>query len=472
MAQFLNSTWRLTLSRKLAVWLLGFLGVLVIISRFIPQHYGGNLSVYLSWKASHPFWALLFEKIGLTNIYTSWLFIFLCSALFINTTACTLQRTYNLLSARKKECSIGLDSLKASKTYFKIDLIDAEPQAAEDKITALLKKRLFRVKRLESTAGTALIAIRGRFAEWFSPLFHFALILIFLGGAITGLTRFSGILELTESQIAIEDSANYIKIFEKGPLFNNAHRSFEIKLVRFTPVYLSTGEPKNFYSTIAFSNGWERTDTDIWVSKPGSYQGVLIYQGQINGISALLSLSNTKGEPISSSFFLFDKPKEIGKPLVAKHDISDAGVSFEGRLLPNPAWRKEGSGAAWKIRNPALDLKILKDKRTLYHGRLLLGQTAEFEGYRLTFEDAKYWSSYNIVIDKGRPIIFAGFWLGLISLGLLSLLNEKRISIIIQTGDKPTIHVAGNSNKYKASFREELVSFAADLKSALGVVKE
>ncbi|MCL5292037.1 MAG: cytochrome c biogenesis protein ResB [Actinobacteria bacterium] len=485
MIRILQKAWKFAQSRKLAVWLLIILGALVGLSRIIPQR-STDQAFYKTWGSAHPFLTRLLERTDLTSIYSSWFFIALCAALFVNTAVCTVQRVSDLFAARGRKAELKLNEIRSLKSCFEFFQPGSDVKPVVAKVVGFLRKRGYKVVPARSPDGVGIFATRGRLARWGGPLFHSALLLIFLGGAIAGLTRFSGVVELTEGQSIVEEETSYVKRLEQGPLFNSAdHRGFGIKLVKFKPVYLATEETKNFYSTLMVGDGWESQQMDTYVSQPVTYKGVIIYQNQVNGVSALLTVTDEQGRTINSTFVSFDKPHGIGNPLTGKYEPQEAGISIEGKLYPNSDWRIGGGSPAWEIRKPVLDLKVLQDKpivkdkkvirkekKVVYAGHLALGQVAKFDKLQFKFEDVKYWSSYRIVMDRGQPIIFAGFWLGLFSLGLLSLLNEKRISIIIRTGDGMVgVSGAGTADKYRASFAEELQILVEELEVALGVEK-
>ncbi|MDP2844755.1 MAG: cytochrome c biogenesis protein ResB, partial [Candidatus Methanoperedens sp.] len=72
-------------SRKLAIVLILLIVVFSIIGTHVPQKSQLKPDVYNTWKTNHPTQAYYFEKLGLTHLFSSFIFVSLAMLLFINT---------------------------------------------------------------------------------------------------------------------------------------------------------------------------------------------------------------------------------------------------------------------------------------------------------------------------------------------------------------------------------------------------
>ncbi|MDD5474834.1 MAG: cytochrome c biogenesis protein ResB, partial [Candidatus Methanoperedens sp.] len=76
-------------SRKLAIVLIILIILFSIVGTHIPQKSQLKSDVYNTWRTNHPVQADVFEKLGLTHLFSSLIFISLASLLFISTLFCT-----------------------------------------------------------------------------------------------------------------------------------------------------------------------------------------------------------------------------------------------------------------------------------------------------------------------------------------------------------------------------------------------
>jgi len=76
-------------SRKLAIFLISLVILLSIIGTTIPQKSQLKADVYNAWKNTNPQQAYIYEKIGFTNLFSSFIFVSIAFLLFINTAFCT-----------------------------------------------------------------------------------------------------------------------------------------------------------------------------------------------------------------------------------------------------------------------------------------------------------------------------------------------------------------------------------------------
>jgi len=254
---------------------------------------------------------------------------------------------------------------------------------------------------------------------WASPLFHSGLLLIFFGGIISGLTHFSGIIELTEGQILSETRKDYFQILRE-PFLPRKDKNFQIELLKFIPTYYPNGEAKDFRSFLLLHRSGNKKKKEVYVSKPLSYSGVLIYQHERNGLSALVNFYSFRGELDDRRYVLFDKPKKLGGPFTGHYSIENTPFSIEGELFPD--YGKE----SFLIGEPSLKIKIFWGKDLVYQTDLRLGERKKFFYYTYSFEEIKYWSAYNLVEDKGKNIIFAGFFITFFGMGLLVFERFRR----------------------------------------------
>ena len=79
-------------SREMALGVLALILVAVIVGTMLPQRALTPPREYDAWKAAHPTGSVIAEAMSLTQVYQSWWFLFLLSALFLSLLVCTISR--------------------------------------------------------------------------------------------------------------------------------------------------------------------------------------------------------------------------------------------------------------------------------------------------------------------------------------------------------------------------------------------
>ena len=70
---------------------------------------------------------------------------------------------------------------------------------------------------------------------------------------------------------------------------------------------------------------------------------------------------------------------------------------------------------------PVLKVKLDDPQEKMFDGVIILGGSVSKGDYIVSFPEYRYWVGFKIVSDRGRGIVFAGFWIGLSGLVLMFL---------------------------------------------------
>jgi hypothetical protein len=122
-----------------------------------------------------------------------------------------------------------------------------------------------------------------------------------------------------------------------------------------------------------------------------------------------------------------------------------------------------------EVKNPVFHLRIEKQGRVLYDALRKPGEKASFEGLELSCREIRYWVDFLIIREYGTIPLFTGFLLGAVGLIMRLVFFQKVVRVVLEErGDAWAVYVAGRSEYYQQSFREELRRLAPDLAAALG----
>ena len=430
-------------SRRLAIMLMGILSLSLLLGSVIPQEDFTEPEDFRGWQKENPLLFKAADAIGLTSVFTSWWFIAVLLLFFLNTLSFGIEKA-RIITGRKRSVSTeGFPLLFECR-------LNAFPKRPE--IEQILKEKGF--KKITQPEKDAYFAGKGRSYHIGSLLVHMSVLLIFLAGTVTALTRFSGIIEIAEGQTQADRPGGYVWL--KKAFGGGGFRGFEVKLLEFIPSYYPNGEPKGHVSRLLFGHDEVWTERRVSIGSPAKFMGTDIYQRDEDGIAVLLGLTDEHGSVLDRSYVLMDKQK---KSFSLKTEYSmPAGLSIEGRLLPD-AYLEDGGfvSRSYVLRKPILELIVKEKKDILYSGFFFLGDRVKVRELTLAWEDARYWTSYWITRDEGGVLILIAFISGLTGLLMVVFVDERSVLVSFSQGNGLVIcRIRGRSLRYQYAFQEEI----------------
>lgn len=300
-ASNLYRAYELISSMRFAVGLLTILAIASIIGTVLRQN-----EPYPNYAFEFgQFWFLVFEKLGLYDVYHSSWFLVILTFLVLSTTLCIVRNGPNFIremkSFREKASDKSLAAMQHSELL---------PAAHEEAATTQLLQQLgMRVRRSEREDGSVLLAAKKGSANKLGYFFaHIGLVVICIGGLMDGnlplkIGELTGTIkpetrDLPQSQIPPESRLGTGNLSFRGNvtvpegksadvIFMNSGKGylvqdlpFIVTLKKFHVDYYSNGMPKLFASDLIITDkatGKESEHT-IKVNHPLHVNGVAIYQ--------------------------------------------------------------------------------------------------------------------------------------------------------------------------------------------------
>lgn len=451
-------------SRKLAVVLIFLIIVFSIIGTHIPQKSQLKPDVYNVWKTNHPAQAAIFEKLGFTHLFSSFIFISLASFLFINTLFCTrnmLTGAFRRLENKqfqKKAYICGLENSTAIKT-------EKEPESVIPEINSVLKSEGYNVSQEEN----CIFAQKNRLGILGTSLFHVCILFIIMAAVYGSTGRMEGDMRLIEGQTLSEEHGNYMFINE-GPFFNEKHQKFDIALEKFYPDYKDeTGTPRGTAEKLVIIENGRKVKADtVYSNHLMTYKGYT-FLGNVYGMAPLLILRNPDGTVYSGSYITASDLDNSGR-YVASFEMGETGL--EGGLMVYMTTNLT-SGKIMESdieKTPILFLKVFDKGKEIYDGTLRLNETIKISDKYLGFYDIKYWSNFYIVKDDGTLLVYAG--VGLITLGLMIIffIIPKRVwveAVRDERNNATEIYIGGKADKFRSLYEEEYSSIVDKIEARL-----
>lgn len=394
-----------------------------------------------------PFWAGLFEPLGLFQIYNAPWFIAVMAFLVTSTSLCVYRNTPKMIKEmRVFRENMRENSLKAFAHRWEGEFSNSSSELPTT-ITEWLKHKGYKVKLSERANGTMVAAKAGSANRFGYIAAHVSIVVICVGGlldsgvpmkiaiwatgkqpvdgstisdGIPAQSRFSTANPSYRANLLLpEGQTSKVAVLntDKGLLVQDL--PFELTLKQFRIDFYSTGMPKLFASDVEVfdpENG-NRFQKTIEVNKPLIYKGVTVFQSSFDDGGTRVVM---KGIPLNGSTHQpFELTGEVGgvSPLVgntasrtAKYNVEFTGFkSINVESMPSREAQEAAAGTpsgAGPDGKPQMDVfksnlanvigpgvKDDKDKKftnigpsITYKLRDEAGQAREFQNYMLPID--------------------------------------------------------------------------------------
>jgi len=439
-------------SRKLAIILIVLVIIFSILGTHIPQKSQLKHEVFNTWEKNHPTEAQIYDFLGFTHIFSSFIFISIAALLFINTLFCTkgmftsALRRFGAATQFHEKTFIGsLDK----NTVIKTEENEMEVISA---VKSVLLSKSYRV----SINRNLICAEKNRIGVLGIPLFHICVMFLMLAAVYGSTGRMEGDMRLIEGQTLSEDHGNYMFINE-GPFFYENHQKFDISLEKFYADYTDeTGTPHGPTGKLAVIENGQMMKTDIvYSNRQMDYKGYT-FLGNVYGLAPLLILRNPDGSVYSGSYIVATD-QDKSKRYIAYFDMGNTGLEA-GLMVYMTAPLTSQITESEVAQEPILFLKIFEKGTEIYNGTMHLNDTVKIADKTLGFYDIKYWSNFYVVKDDSIFWILLGF--GLMTVGIFTsyFIVPKRIWVEIAENEKTgkrEIHIGGKSDKFRSLYEDE-----------------
>jgi len=393
------SAWRFVRSARLALWLIGILAAFILIAFAIPQRTLLTADEYARWSASAPAIVGGVEAIGLDSVYTSWPFLATLTALALNLTACTITRWGRAPSYPPR-------------------VPDRDPPAAReirwlqppaDPVSGRVSPGLgWRLTRQDADTW---VFWRGRIGRLGSLVMHGGMLLLLAGGLLSSLTRFSGTLAVTESQVVTDSPENYYAIAE-SPRYGEAFTGATLGLESMRFEYSDGVVIDAVASMSATGRDGVARRADVRVNYPLRVDGKA-YLLEKAGHAVAVRFTDPEGVVVASSVVNLGESGSDGSADTVV--LGDATIRL--RLISDRAFLGAADPAKFDLNDPVLYVDVITTDATGTVD-LLPGSSGEAAGWTIDFADARLWNRFMVRSDGGRWISFVAFGLVIAGMGV------------------------------------------------------
>ena len=275
--------WRLLTSMGLALALIGFLALAGLLAIFLPQvpvSMRDNPAAVEAWvelqRGTFGPLAEPLHRLGLFDVFSARWFLGALGLLVISILVYTVDRLPHVWRNVTKPRARAPDAF-FQRAANRVTLDTARPAAGEEapsRLTALLRRRGFRVRRFQEGETTYLFADRFAWARLGTVVSHLALIMFLAGGLISRLGGYTNGLFIAEGTTS--------------PIFAVSHPDqMQVEVLDAVGEFDEGGTPLDYRTElVVYQGGREVARGVATVSSPLSYGGYRFHQAGYFGEGA------------------------------------------------------------------------------------------------------------------------------------------------------------------------------------------
>lgn len=337
--EFARWIWRQLTSMRTALILLFLLAVAAIPGSLIPQTRVNAVEVQ-AFRDRHEKLSPFFDKIGMFHVYSSVWFGSIYLLLMISLIGCFVPRLrvyFAAARARPPKAPRNLDRLAAYATWESSD----PPEVEADRIATLLRTQRRRVDLVAGDGEYAVSAEKGYLREAGNLLFHFAVLVVLVGVAITGLYGFKGSVLVIQGK-GFANTVRQYDDFTPGARFDPADLApFSFTVDDFHVTWEQsgpgTGTPLKFDAelTVKDDPDAEPYSYDLRVNHPLNVDGSQVFLVG-HGYAPVVTIRDGDGNIARSGpvIFLPQDASLVSYGVIKAPDATPEQLAFEGYFFP------------------------------------------------------------------------------------------------------------------------------------------
>jgi cytochrome c biogenesis protein len=388
----------------------------------------------------------LLIRLEITDLYHSWWFIGLLFLFFLNIVICTLTRlSPKLRRAFKPNLEFKSQTLLAAKIQDSVKK-NWDLEKSQAALKSALRSSHYRIQERKKEGEIHLLARKKIIGIFGSDIVHLGLLVIIIGGIISGFSGFRTSINISEGEIVPVLSAD-----------------FQLQLDKFETEYHPNGSVKDWKSTLTvIENESPRLTRTIEVNYPLTYKGYVFYQSSYgwdwqNPILEILAIK-TSNPTVSKRAFV-----RLGEKVIwDEENLTFAALQFV------PDFIIDGNQVRTRSlnpNNPAVSIEVYMGEKKISSGWIFAKfpdfsqmHSEEEPDYKFELKDIQtsQYSGIQVAKDPGANYIWVGCALLMIGLFLAFYWPTRDIRFILkETEGKTEIISAGRSAKSLPALEEE-----------------
>ena len=425
-------------SMRFSISLLSLICIASIIGTVIKQAEPYNNYV----NQFGPFWAEVFNRVGLYTVYSVWWFLLILGFLVVSVSLCIARNAPKIIAELKTYKEHVRERSLESFHHKVTGSLPLSADASLAHVSHLLSQNGWRARAQVRDNGTMVAARKGMANKLGYLCAHSSIVLICLGGLLDGDLVVRAQMALLGKSVLqggglIADVKPEHRLSERNPTFRanllvtEGGRAgvavlnmadgvvlqdlpIEVELKKFIVEYYDTGMPKLFASDIVIHDRatGEQVVTRVKVNEPAKYKGITLYQSSFDDGGSSLEL---RGLPLDGA----GKPFMISGTVGASTSLSRANsadqytLEFAGLRVINVENMGGNTNSGTDVRK--VDLASSLDKHLGSGGVVNTDKNLRNVGPSVSYRlrdasgQAREYNNYMLPMDvDGQRVILAG----------------------------------------------------------------
>ena len=426
-------------SVKLAITLFIFLAITTLIGTVLPEEpMVGDAEVIKKYGLEKY---RMLKSLGLTDVFHSWWYLALLTALGINLIVASFKRVFpKCRIAFAWPVEIEEANINKLPINCKLSLKNGfNLQSLEKK----LKEKNYKIK----TNGQNLMAVKGGWHRLGASVTHVGILTLLIGCAITTLTGFNGMAQIAEDegfyvtdlgdksiQIRSTEPDNWLAPISKMPIWLGRIPPYLVRVNKTWREDYKSGQPKQWYSDLSVfdQNKKELARKTIHVNEPLEFMGLDIYQSNWGKFSQI-SFNN---EPIRLPLENFQGEDVVILPLG-----EDVGLKL--KVIQNDS--TEDILELYSISNDGVKQKYL--------GKVEKNKKLQLGPMNIGYFGTQTLTGLQFKSNPGSILIYPGLFFIILGV-LIAFGSRKQIWAAINESNNKIV-IGGNSDRAKRKFFQE-----------------
>ena len=467
-----NGLMKFLSSIRLTVGILLSLALTSIIGTLIPQN--ADPDAY-----RHAFGEPLFKLFSVLNIfdmYHSWWFQFLILLLAANIIVCSFNRLsaiWKIVFTKHPAYKVErFRSIKTPETFS-----DSRPfDTLKAQYPLIIAKHFGRVVTEEKKDGFIVFGEKWRWSRLGVYIVHLSVVTLLAGALIGSFFGFEGFVNIPEGE-----SAKAILLRNSGQTFS---LPFEIRCNDFDVSFYSTGEPREFRSSLTIiEEGKEALTQDIIVNDPLRYRGINIFQSSYGKLSPQQNKNKTQDKPLvpkdeihlsftsKESGMNYHHTAKIGEPVEIPEGLGKFVIT---EFIPSAQFMGQNIGEAYTgiltpVGNEPVEVTLpvrFRNFDKMRRGDVVISVEIETGEPEATAEQQSqsYYTGLQVTKDPGVWLVYSGFILMILGCIVTFFMSHQQICVeVSQKAKTHQVMVAGIADKNKIAMKQTAKKIARQL---------
>lgn len=395
---------------------------LVVLSVLVPQaSYLTSEQMEAFRRSAGPFAAVL-DRLGVTNVFSSWAAAAVAVLLAVNVTACTVRRLVRRVRMARRAAEVAS---AADTTSEASDL----PRSLADAGWTVV-----------STSGETVRAIKGSSGFWGSMALHLGILVVIVGAFVSVLTSFNGNVVMTEGQAIVDRPEDYDHIARR-PRIGSPFTGAELRLDSMDVGYVG-GERTRVVARVTSrpADGLVSQQV-VRVNEPLEVAGTT-YLLENSGYAPQL-VTSVQGRAQRQVVRLSEETRYGWRDLLRLPEVRRGGGPAQLEMLATPVPLSPGQvlpDEKLQIEDPRLSVTLRDSRGVVSKATLARGRSATLApGVTVTFEDLLLWTRFMVRRNPSRWVVYIGFWLCVLGAAWRFLVPERRLVIRASAEETPVV---------------------------------